>query len=273
MLKQRLITAIILIPLVIWSILTLTTPTIAGLLAIFVLLAAWEWAGLCGWQTVIQRSLYVLAMSIGLGIIYGCCAKGHPNNTVILLYGTSFWWLLALSWVGSYQQGVNFVPSHPLIKSLLGFLILLPAWFSLVALHNLNRELLLFLLILIWIADSGAYFVGRRWGKRKLADKISPGKTWEGVAGGILAGSLFATGYALLTIVSLNKILFFILFCMITLFASILGDLLESLFKRQVGLKDSGQLLPGHGGILDRIDSLTAAAPIFSLGLLLLLGI
>ncbi len=272
MLKQRIITAIILIPLVVWSILALDSSIIAGLSAIFVILAAWEWAGLCGWQTVRQRSFYTIVMTIILGAWYWWYTRQHYHPPIFLLIAF-FWWLLALFWVISYQRGRHRLPTRPLTKALVGFFVLLPAWTSLVFLHSWDRKMLLFLLILIWIADSGAYFIGKRFGKHKLADKISPGKTWEGVAGGLLAGSLFALWVGGLLMVDsdipLQKLIPFVIFCILTLTASILGDLLESLFKRQVGFKDSGQLLPGHGGILDRIDSLTAALPIFVYSLLL----
>ena len=121
----------------------------------------------------------------------------------------------------------------------------------------------LYLILIVWFADSGAYFAGKRWGQRKLADKVSPGKTLEGVAGALLMSSIVSLAYLFLESMSF----LFMLLCLFTVIVSILGDLFESLFKRQAGIKDSGQILPGHGGILDRIDSLTSAAPIFVMGL------
>ncbi len=127
--------------------------------------------------------------------------------------------------------------------------------------------LVLFLLVMIWIADSAAYFSGRRWGKTRLAGRISPGKSWEGVFGALFATSAFSLAAASFKDMQGTEILVFLFICLVTVSASILGDLMESMIKRQSGLKDSGSLLPGHGGVLDRMDSLTAAAPVFLSGL------
>jgi phosphatidate cytidylyltransferase len=150
-----------------------------------------------------------------------------------------------------------------------GLLVLIPAWAGLVWIHQLSRGpyLVLFLLVLIWIADSGAYFAGRRWGRRKLAPLVSPGKTREGAYGALAGGLLWGGVLAALYGVSVPQQGCLVLLCLLTVVASIVGDLYESLSKRERGVKDSGSLLPGHGGILDRIDSLTAAAPVFALGL------
>jgi phosphatidate cytidylyltransferase len=148
--------------------------------------------------------------------------------------------------------------------------VLVPAWWALVALHGVSpsgRYYLLFLLVLVWVADSAAYFSGRLWGTNKLAPRISPGKTWEGVWGALIAGLVLGVLGVILFGVQGSRWVAFVALCAATVAFSILGDLAESAFKRQSGLKDSGQLLPGHGGILDRVDSLTAAAPVFMLGL------
>jgi phosphatidate cytidylyltransferase len=125
-------------------------------------------------------------------------------------------------------------------------------------------------LILIWVADSGAYFVGRQWGKNKLAPRVSPGKTIEGLLGALAGGLIW--GYAGMVWFEPKSGWLFVALCFVTVLFSVLGDLVESLFKRNAGVKDSGQLLPGHGGVLDRLDSLTSAAPVFVLGLMLLEG-
>jgi phosphatidate cytidylyltransferase len=265
MLKQRLVTAFILIPVIVWGVLSLSSQTLAWMMGIFVVLGAWEWAGLCGWHTFLARSLYALGVGLMLLMVYWFLRQ--PSMLHILLVAC-LWWLLALLLVLRYQQGHDLMPTSPLIKAMLGFLILLPAWIALVILHQrYGGQWLLFLLVLIWAADSGAYFAGKRWGQNKLADKISPGKTREGVAGALLMGLVVSVGYAIFNAMPIMRLILFILLCLLTVKASILGDLLESLLKRQAGVKDSGQLLPGHGGVLDRIDSLTSAAPIFVVGL------
>ena len=268
MLKQRFLTALILIPLIVW-LLSLSTQIVAGVIGFVVVLGAWEWAGLCGWQAGMMRAIYALIMALVLFMLYWFQLIELITTPILLVAG--LWWLLALFWVLRYQAGYNLLPQSAFIKALLGFLILLPAWTALLILHqNYGWHSVIFLFVLIWTADSGAYFAGRAWGQRKLANKVSPGKSWEGVLGALVMSAMFSIGYAVFQSIPLLTLLFFVLLCLLTVMISILGDLLESLFKRQMGLKDSGQILPGHGGILDRIDSLTSAAPIFVTGLILL---
>ncbi len=261
MLKQRLITAIILIPLMVWILLTTSTQVLAGIISIFVLIAAWEWAALCGWQTKLARSFYVVSVGILLLTSYW-----FWQYAIYTLFIAAIWWLLALYLTWQYQRGHDLLPTSSLTKALLGLVILIPAWIALLLLREeYGGHLVLFLFVLIWTADSGAYFAGKRWGKTKLANKVSPGKTLEGVAGALLMGTIVAFGYVMSQAIPLG----FILLCLVIIPVSILGDLLESMFKRQMNIKDSGNILPGHGGMLDRIDSLTSAAPIFVGGLML----
>jgi phosphatidate cytidylyltransferase len=169
------------------------------------------------------------------------------------------WWIVALVWVVRFAGRVS-----GLSAGLAGVLVLVPAWLALVQLHEISRQLVLLLILLVVAADVGAYFGGRTFGKHKLAPTVSPGKTWEGVAGGLVAALLMAT--AGVYWLNLNAWPFLGLVAAVV-FASIVGDLTESMFKRHAGLKDSGSLLPGHGGVMDRVDSVTAAAPFFLLGL------
>ena len=146
-----------------------------------------------------------------------------------------------------------------------GCLVLVPSWFLLVALQHRNPWLVLYILSLIWVCDIAAYFVGKRFGKYKLAPKLSPGKTWEGVLGAYVGGLfVILVGYHYLA--QDHSLFSWVMLGLITITFSIVGDLFESLFKRLRNLKDSGTLLPGHGGVLDRIDSITAAVPIFAIG-------
>ncbi len=157
------------------------------------------------------------------------------------------------------------------VRILAGFLVLVPTWVSLLVLHaetNGGPRCVVFsLCYFIWAADTGAFLIGRRWGRRRLASRVSPGKSWEGAGGGVLAVAILVVLFVRLLGVGGDELLAFMLLCMAVVPVSILGDLVESLFKRQAGMKDSGSVLPGHGGVLDRIDSMTSAAPFFVLAL------
>jgi phosphatidate cytidylyltransferase len=183
----------------------------------------------------------------------------------VILVLTMLWWLAGLLWLAfASRRGGR------LAAALAGLAVLAPAAVGLarlVLIEPQGRELLLFLVVLTAAADVGAFFGGRRFGRRKLAPVISPGKTWEGLMSGMLAASLAAAGGAMLL---RQPLLPWLGLCLVVALMSVVGDLVESMFKRRTGLKDSGNLLPGHGGVLDRIDSLTAAAPAFVLGLLIL---
>ncbi|KPK39118.1 MAG: hypothetical protein AMJ69_06500 [Gammaproteobacteria bacterium SG8_47] len=270
MLKQRLITAAVLVPLTVWAVLALESRWFALVLAVVLAGGAWEWAALAGMRSSAARVAYAAVM---LGLMYGgyALSAARPDLLPIVLIVVAGFWLLATSWVWRYPRGAESWGKSRLIRALMGGAILFGCWLATIALHaNLEQgpAWVLFLMILMWLADSGAYLVGRRWGRTKLAPQVSPGKTWEGVAGGLLGasvGALFATWW-----LETGPLAGFLLVCMVTVVFSVIGDLTESLLKRNAGVKDSGRLLPGHGGILDRIDSLTAAAPVFVLGLLLL---
>lgn len=272
MLKHRLITAAILIPLVISGVLLLPSTLLAIVTGAFVLLGAYEWAGFCDWQNRLARFAYTSMVAVSLGISYYTLLH-FPDMTIVLLSITCLWWLVAFYWVWCYQQGIDLLPTNSWLKAGLGLLVLSPSWLALISLHQSpyeGRNWVVFLLVLIWVADSGAYFVGKKWGKTKLAAKVSPGKTFEGVLGALFASGFIAIIYAVFKAMSLLVLCLFLLICLLTVLVSILGDLVESLFKRQMDIKDSGQLLPGHGGVLDRIDSLTAATPVFVICLFLL---
>ncbi|WP_353571948.1 phosphatidate cytidylyltransferase [Candidatus Albibeggiatoa sp. nov. BB20] len=271
-LQQRVLTALILIPSVVGGIMYLSSTVLAIALSIFVLLAAWEWTDICGWHTNPARASYTILIISGL-ITAFLILKFHPINIYPILIIAVAWWLLMLYW----QTGVQYdwlhdpVPKSSWVKAILGIVILVPAWTALVYLHqHYTGYSVLFFFSLIWLADSSAYFIGKAWGKHKLAVKISPKKTWEGVYGAIGSGLLLSLSYTLWRNMTVHESLLFIGLCFITILVSILGDLAESMFKRQMHLKDSSQLLPGHGGMLDRVDSLTSAAPIFVIGTILL---
>ena len=247
---------------------TLLLPTFwfAVLIAAFALVGAWEWSALAGWPSAGRRIVYCAASTL---VLLGAAwlLQSQGGAWAVLLAGL-VWWLVALAWVVRFQQGLPVVAlDYPLVRLIVGWLILAPAWGAMVHLHSVAEsgpQMVLYLVFLIATADSAAYFVGRRLGSRRLASNVSPGKSLEGVAGALLAVTMLAIAVSVL--LGLAAPLGFVCLSLITVLVSILGDLTESVFKRRAELKDSGSIIPGHGGILDRIDSVTAAAPIFVLG-------
>jgi len=258
MLKARVITALFLVAGFL-AVLFLLPPKAAGIVfAIVAALAGWEWAGLM--QASARGRIVFALLTFGLCLLFWTSpAEGFP-----LLWGLSvlFWMAFAPFWLRR-QWSTS--------CATLGLVILVPTWAALVALHERSPLLLLAVMALVWVADIAAYFTGRAFGKRKLAPAISPGKTWEGVAGAVVGVLVYGMAVApLLPVVrDINPLV--LAGCLLLLTAlSVIGDLFESMAKRQAGMKDSSQLLPGHGGILDRIDSQTSTLPLVALGLYLI---
>ncbi|HXH02777.1 MAG TPA: phosphatidate cytidylyltransferase [Candidatus Competibacteraceae bacterium] len=267
MLKQRVITALVLGSLAVWGVLALPPTWFALIILAVLLLGAWEWGGLLGLSIPIGRLIYALLLTLLAGIVW--LFREQPLLVWILLAPIGLFWCAVLLWLWRQARGGQH-PLPALAWELTGFAVLLPPFAALLALRvapERGPAFVLFLLLLIWLADSVAYFAGRRWGKNKLAPAISPGKTREGALAALAAAPLFALVGAPLLGLPAGQWLLFMVICLVTVLFSIAGDLFESLIKRQHGAKDSGDLLPGHGGVLDRIDSLTAAAPIFVLAL------
>ncbi len=269
MLKQRVITALILAPMVIASVLFLPNSLVALMLAFVVALGAREWANMSGVSKSVNQWLYALGLVLIMALGYFLL----PQLNVTAIVGVSVaWWVIALFRLSRYQGESGITGMEPL-RLIEGVLVLVPAWLSLVVLHQVPGNgplLLLFLLMLIWGADVGAYFAGRLWGHTKLAPKVSPGKTREGVYGAMAVGLCFGLILVWWLKSEPTQSLVLLTICLVTLLFSVVGDLFESLLKRRRGIKDSGVLLPGHGGMMDRIDSLTAASPLFLFGLMLL---
>ncbi|MDG2046661.1 MAG: phosphatidate cytidylyltransferase [Halioglobus sp.] len=275
MLRQRVFTALIMAALFCAAIAYFPLPLLAVLLAILVGLGAWEWSRLSGWEHTLARALYVLVILAALGIIYVYCQLGGipPRDEVQPLLGLAcLWWAFALLWVKSFPHSAVFWRSMGM-RSAMGALILVPGWMSSVYLLSFtDGEILMVAMVLVTAtADIGAYFTGRRFGKHKLAVSVSPSKTWEGFWGGLAACGLLALILWILlpghvAHIALASVL---LITIMTALASVIGDLTVSMVKRESGVKDSGSLLPGHGGVLDRLDSLCGAAPVFALGVLL----
>jgi phosphatidate cytidylyltransferase len=262
-LKQRIITALIVgviaIALIFFAPGWLFDLAMLGLLVI----AAWEWSALAGRPDRDSRLLLAAAFGV-LALAAGWLQSAEPRALLIYSVAALAWWTVSLLWIAFWRAQF----SRP-VKILCGLGTLLPALAAVVAIRGWSPWYLLVMLLLTSGADIGAYFAGRAFGKHKLAPQVSPGKTWEGVAGGVALVILVAavSDYWLKL-----PVLPFIALGVCVALLSVVGDLSESLFKRQAGLKDSGNFFPGHGGVLDRVDSITAAAPLYWLGMSCLLG-
>lgn len=262
MLKQRIITAMLLGLPLIAMLLWLPRRLMVLLLAGVVLLAGWEWSALARLQHPLMRIMYLLLLAAGMLLSWRYLRSGGALLTLLLC--SLAWWLLALAWLLLRPQSA---PRQ--LVAAAGWVVLVPAWLTLALLLHLpaGPQWVLFLMLMVVGADIGGFLFGRYFGHTKLAPQVSPGKTWEGVAGGVLLSMAIAVAGAYWFAMPSGG---FLGLCLVTVLMSVVGDLTESLFKRHAGLKDSGSLLPGHGGVLDRIDSMTAAAPVFLSGLLLL---
>ncbi|MCR4300157.1 MAG: phosphatidate cytidylyltransferase [Sulfuricaulis sp.] len=273
MLKQRIVTAVVLIPLLIAALFYLPLPWITLLFAAFIAAAAWEWAGLSGLRLVSAKTAYVIGLLL-FGLLILNAVPNRPNLVVSLFSATALWWSWALVELMTRKEMNRGLFSSEPGRLMGGFLALVPLWVASVYLLavDVNRpRVLLYLFVLVWVADTAAYFAGSLMGKTKLAPHISPGKTMEGVAGAVLGVVLLAwlCGTMLWKFEG-SRLALWTGLSVITALMSVAGDLTESKLKRIAGVKDSGKLLPGHGGVLDRIDALTAAVPLFALGAIFL---
>ncbi|PSF14350.1 phosphatidate cytidylyltransferase [Marinobacter fuscus] len=271
MLKTRIITALILAPIAIGGIFFLPPAGFALFTGVVITLGAWEWANMAGIENQPGRIGYALAMAVLLFAI-----KSVPAAAALLV--AVAWWLAGFWLVRRYPEGSGSWGSVP-VRALMGVLVLVPAWVGLNHLRAGTLEFgvfsnsllaILYVLLVVWVADIGAYFAGRAFGKAKLAPRVSPGKSWAGVWGGQVAVALLAMAAGFVAQATMADALLLIVASLATGMVSVLGDLFESMLKRFRGIKDSSQLLPGHGGIMDRIDSLTAAIPVFALIITLL---
>ncbi len=290
MLKTRILTALVLIPLLLAALFWLPNSMIAVLFGAIIAIGAWEWGTLTGFRGG-QRIAYAASIMV-LGVLavmpIVILVLGQMPVTVLLInFGVVlvFWLATLISLIRDRADSFLFrsVPG----RALSGFFVLVPAWQAAVLLHAQGHDLpawslqvldlhawpalLVFLFLLVWGADTFAYFTGHRFGRHKLAPTVSPGKTIEGVIGGMLAVLLLAVlGGLYIWKLQGTQWLWWVLLCLVVGLISVLGDLVESKVKRVAGVKDSGTIVPGHGGVLDRIDALTSAAPAFAFGTLLL---
>ena len=266
MLKTRILTALILAPLAIGGIFFLPPLGFALFTGLVIVIGAWEWANMAGITSIMGRVVYALIMAAVLYAMLEVSAS-------LALWVALLWWVLCFALIRSYPRG-SARWSSPAARSAMGILVLVPAWMGLnhlrigdfqFGISTNNLLLILYVFCVAWVADIGAYFAGRAFGKAKLAPRVSPGKSWAGVWGGLVAVGLFALLIGVVAQAARGEVALLILASLVTGGISVVGDLMESMLKRYRDIKDSSQLLPGHGGIMDRIDSLTAAIPVFAL--------
>ncbi len=277
-LAQRVVTAALLVPAVLAA-LFLLLPRGWGLASLLIIAAAaHEWTKLVGLRSLQAALLIAAVAAIGLLLLYAPAFgfdAGWPSRVVIVACGAAaaFWLFIAPPWLGAQWR-----TQRPLAMALVGAVVLVGAWVAIVDLQARSPWLVLAAMAVVWIADTAAYFTGRRFGRRKLAPSISPNKSWEGVWGGLVAVAVYAFALASLGARAgyagewgLSPVVAFIVFVVMLAAISIVGDLYESMLKRQAGVKDSGTLLPGHGGVLDRIDALLPAMPLAAIAATLFL--
>ncbi len=284
MLKQRIITALLLLPVVGFVLFAVNLQGFAVALLAVNYLMGWEWARLSGLTKGAQKSLYALSLSLVSIVVWyfnqnlslwpsTWFIEWHMTSTLIAYWLAVIGWAIAIVMILISKKSKSFWNRSPWVRLLMGVIFIVGFWVAAIAVRNtqivqdpyFGGFLVLFMLALIWGADVGGYVFGKTFGKHKLAPSVSPGKTWEGFIGGIVLSLLVAfVGSYLLNLHIENVPLFVLSICLITVI-SVFGDLFVSLLKRQENLKDTSHLLPGHGGILDRLDSTIAVAPFFLL--------
>ena len=255
--KQRVITGVLLGLLALWGLIGSSDLWFGVIVFAIVLLSANEWFQFVGLKSLFHRLIYLLVISAGVMLSF-CFA-------LMTLWISLAFWLCALWYLSRYSKVSveRLLPNW--VKYVMGLFVIVPLWVSLSWLHGYSVSMLIMLILVIAMGDSGAYFAGRAMGKTKLAPVLSPKKTVEGLIGGVLLGGLTAFIFADFITESLQDYLFLATLMTFMVLVAVVGDIFESMIKRSCGIKDSGRILPGHGGILDRIDSLFPAVPIFVL--------
>jgi phosphatidate cytidylyltransferase len=278
MLKQRIITALILLAIALPALFHEDPRWLGALGLLLILASAWEWGQLNGLSS---RWSLLMSLTCGLmcALVYTAYWMTSIDGTWGWLFGRNIWLFVGATWVlfGAYllQGGVSKWQSlHRWLRLSMGLFILSTTWMALFQAKIMGTAFLLSCLALVWVADIAAYFAGRRWGQRKLAPSISPGKSWEGVVGGMIAVQLFAMVWlglesewlflqgSVFSLLLQHGCIMLVLGLVFLTAMSVVGDLFESLIKRSAGAKDSSQLLPGHGGVLDRMDALLPTLPL-----------
>lgn len=285
MLFPRIITALILLAIAVAAIFLLPSNYFSLFIAFIVLLAAWEWTSLIGMEKILSKLLFLLALILPMFAIFSWTMilevmaevmewpgiKEYSGVLEWLVIGPVVLWLLLMILIRKVPDQLLKLDLKVKYKGLIGWFVLLSAWMFLSRLRAFyGTEMVMYFLILIWVADIAAYFTGKKFGKEKLAEQISPGKTVQGMYGALVASFLCAVALGFYYQFHILIATDFVFLSVLTVLVSIYGDLFFSLIKRQKGVKDSGFLLPGHGGVLDRVDSVIAAVPFFYAGILLI---
>lgn len=276
MTKTRLLAALIMAPIAILTVLFVSTPVLAAVSAVLFLAALWEWLKLADVEDTLARTI-LLACNLALmvALVWGSRSSQGESFALlqlVIVIGVA-WWLAAMLWLRHYHFASDHDSHARVFKLAAGTLAVVPAWCALGVIHASEpdgHQWLLVALFLVWAADTGAYFSGRKFGgrifSRKLAPRISPNKTIEGLLGGLALALVVAIAGALMIGVDAGQLPAIAAVALLAALFSVVGDLFESLLKRHVGAKDSGDLIPGHGGVLDRLDGVLAALPVFALG-------
>lgn len=266
MLLQRILTAVPLAILAVWFILTQSSDALFYALMLVVLIAGWEWAQLAGLRSVASRVIYALVISVATYYASVLLLAENQQWFKLLMTIAFVWWLFLIYRMTTRKPAEVSAEMSPQ-KIVIGFIVLLPPVLALVYIHQLvdGAQWLLYSVVIVWIADSGAYFSGRKFGKNKLAPAISPGKTMEGLYGAVMATTIYTFLAAMYFKLDMMQLLTLLIIGFFATLISVAGDLYISFLKRERGVKDSGNILPGHGGVLDRIDSVTSSAPFFAL--------
>jgi phosphatidate cytidylyltransferase len=276
MLKQRIITAVILVLAFLAAVLWLPLRAQALVFGGVAALGAWEWAALSGWHRPFSRVVYTLLTIACFATLWIVCQlDATPTREAVQPYigSACLFWSATTLLVERYPASAVLWRSV-VVRSLMGWLMMAATWLSVVYLLTLSygAVLVILLILIVAVADIGAYFVGHAWGQHKLAPRVSPGKTWEGLWGGVACVLLLSFVVIYFRAAQFDHLApaSIVIVALACAGASVLGDLTVSMVKRECGVKDSGSLLPGHGGVLDRIDSICGTAPVFALALMLI---
>lgn len=280
MTKTRVLAALALTPVAVAAMLFLPTPWLLTAAAVLFLGGLWEWFKLADVEDTLARTVLLVANLALMVAIVWASPTAHGFSYVLFQIAVVIgviWWLLAGLWLKHYAFASDHDTHARVFKLAAGTLAIVPAWSAAAWIHGEStaahhqwlpsgHRWLLVAVALVWAADTGAYFIGRHFGRRKLSPRISPNKTVEGLLGGMVAGVVVAVAFAPFAGATVAQLPSVALVAFVAVGFSVVGDLFESLLKRHVGAKDSGDLIPGHGGILDRIDGVIAALPVFALG-------